>query len=225
MPDLSDKLGDFKLAVEDLRVATSTGQIYSAKESQIYAGPPRFSMFNSATKLYPIASVDVVRIDQQAAINSSAGVGSPLITWNGRPSVAAGFGRTLFNIPSLIRSLYAYYPHSTTGQDIADLTAYEMSSFKAGTNETVTFPELDTMNAETSPGYRNLSLNLSSDLQNYPFGLLIIFQTQNLDVENIVGYFLSESRIRAHSVQIAGPSTLISEEVSVVATAFHSVAM
>jgi len=225
MPDLSDKLGDIGLEIENLRAATATGQIYSAKESQIYAAPPRFSMLAGGSRLYPIVSVDVLRIDQQAAVNSSAGIGSPLVTWNARSSVAAGFGRGVFNVPSLMRALYAYYPMSSIGQQIADLSQYELRSFNVEPNRAVTFPQLENLSLEKSPGYKNLALNMEASLVDYPFGLLVVFKTQNLDQGSIVGYFLSEARIRALSLQIAGPSTLVSEEVSAVATAFHPVAM
>jgi len=226
MPAINDKLGDFNLHVEDIRVASSTGSVYSAKESQIFAGPPRFSMIRSASRLYGIASVDVVRIDQQSMINTSAGVGSPIIMTNGRPSVGAGFGKTVFNVPSLLRAIYAYYPMSSLGTQIADLSQYEITSFSAGNaSQQFTFPAFTNLSLETHPGYKNLAFNLNSSLFDYPFGLLIVMKTQTRNVDDIVGYYLQEARIRAHSLQLAGPSSLVTEEVSIVATAYHPVAL
>lgn len=224
MGAINDNLGDFNLSVENVRAASSVGGIYTGKESQIYAGPPRYSMLQAAPKMYGIASVDVVRIDQQSAINSSAGVGSPIITWTGRASVGAGFGRTVFNVPSLLRALYSYYPVSSLGPELADLSQYQVSTFRSG-NEDVSFPDFENQNLENHPGYRNLAFNLGSALYNFPFGLLIVMKTQTQDSDDVVGYFLAEARIRSHSLQIVGPSSMVSEEVSIVATSFHPVAM
>lgn len=214
--------GDFKIATEDLQLATSTGGVYTAKNSQIYAGPPRWSMISGVAQ-YPVAGVDVVRIDSQATINTSAGVGSPLVMWTGRTSVGAGFGRTVFNIPSLLRAIYSYYPLSQYGTQIAQFAdTYILNSFDVrGT--TYTFPELSDTTLEGYPGASNLAFNLASELYQYPFGLLVLFKTQNVSAENIVGYFLSQARVRAHSVSIAGPSSLITEECSIIASEFHPV--
>jgi hypothetical protein len=119
---------------------------------------------------------------------------------SGRTVAQAGFGRVLYNGPSLLRIMYAFY---------ADLVPPTIMESIGGILENTQTNQHD---VRIPPGYENIFLNLASDLFSQPCGLLVYMKDSN---ENTMGaVYLEETYIPSHSIATDAQGVVMQEQVS-----------
>jgi hypothetical protein len=136
---------------------------------------------------------------------------------SGRTVAQAGFSRVLYNGPSLLRVMYAFYQDP----DPTLVRSFNLdSSIMSGV--------MNQHDVKIPPGFENIYLNLASDLFSQPCGLLVYMKDSN---ENTLGaVYLEETYIPSHSIATDAQGVVIQEQVSlqperVVPIAFAQVAL
>lgn len=136
----------------------------------------------------------------------------------GRTVAQAGFGRVLYNGPSLLRVMYAFY------KDILPPTTIDIVPGVDDLFANV----LNQHDVKIPPGFENIYLNLASDLFSQPCGLLMYMKDSD---ENTMGAcYLEETYVPSHSIATDSQGVVIQEQVSlqperVVPVAVNSVAL
>ena len=120
----------------------------------------------------------------------------------GRAMAQAGFGRVLYNGPSLLRMMYAFY------QDLIPPTT--IRSF--GVDATIPLSVANQHNVKIPAGYENIYLNLASDLFSQPCGILVYMKDSN---ETTLGaVYLEETYIPSHSIATDAQGVVVQEQVA-----------
>lgn len=122
---------------------------------------------------------------------------------SGRTQAQASFGRVLYNGPSLLRMMYAFYG----GYIAQSLTGGAIAPF-GDITDTSTNAHL----VEIPPGFENIYLNLASDLFSQPCGLMIYMKDSN--EATLGGVYLEETYIPSHSLSVDAQGVVIQEQVS-----------
>lgn len=156
----------------------------NGESTRIGAGPPLLSNMSKSNTtpttfkdtgdstvpgyVYPLGIIQNLNISQNKHVMSLSEIGSRRnFMFPGKSVGAVSFGRAWVYGPNLLRLLYAYY------SDIGD---------KMGENGLLkhTWDQEAGTNAENktgysiSPGYKNMWLNLESDVFDHPIGLLMV---------------------------------------------------
>ena len=152
---------------------------------------------------YPIGVIEAVNVSQARQIQRLFEIGSKRSYFiPGRNVGQLSITRTLFNGPSLMRALYAYYPGKLINQTVKNLLS-------------VANNKVDSLSTpiRNQPGFGNMFSNLDSELFDQPFGLLIYIKDTSNDPYSAI--FLENAYINTHQMSISATSTLLAEGVTV----------
>jgi hypothetical protein len=120
----------------------------------------------------------------------------------GRTTAQAGFSRVLYNGPSLLRMMYAFY------QDL--LAPTTIRSF--GVDATIPLSVANQHDVKIPPGFENIFLNLASDLFSQPCGLLVYMKDSN--ETTLAACYLEETYVPSHSIATDAQGVVMQEQVA-----------
>jgi hypothetical protein len=244
-------IADWNRATKHVESAVRSGRYVNAETALVFAGPPRISDIGSLNNgdtfaagggaasnavfgasgqdaLYPIGLVEQFGLQQAQNVQKMFEIGSRRsYQAGGRVQVVGNLGRVMFNGPSLLRVLYAYYPNTiqmANGNRIGpagdqDSVSREISG--SGDAATQVFPQiyfepgskagLDPEGGEQAAPH-SFFINLMSELFSHPFGIGVILRDNRN--RNFGAMFLEDCMITAHSWNINSTSTLVTEAVN-----------
>jgi len=193
------------------------GDFINAESILIAAGPPRIRFAGDASTLrddpdiaevaafaYPIGVVENIGINQNKQLQRLFEIGSKRSYFiPGRNIGSINLARTLYNGPSVLRVLYAYYPPEKIDPSVAKLL-----STGAGSRGDTFTPEIF-----TRPGFADFFINLDSDLFNQPFGLFILILDS--DGAPYGAFYLEDAYLNNHALSINSSSVLVAEGVAI----------
>jgi hypothetical protein len=193
--------------------AMGEGRFASGAFTMICAGPPRLSALGStadqssktgtANWALPIGIVQNFNLSHNKAFARFWELGSERSYFiAGRTVAQAGFGRVLYNGPSLLRMMYSFY------NDAVDPTL--VPTF--GVDKTIMDNVKNKHDVKIPPGYENIYLNLASDLFSQPCGLLVYMKDSN--EQTLSACYLEETYIPSHSIATDAQGVVIQEQVS-----------
>lgn len=207
------------------------GRFASGAFTMIAAGPPRLAAIGGSSGVaaglsgtgknwaMPIGVVQNFNLSHNRQFARFWELGSERSYFiSGRTVAQAGFGRVLYNGPSLLRMMYAFY------EDVLPPTVIPAFSDLSGVMSGVA----NQHDVKVPPGFENIYLNLASDLFSQPCGLLVYMKDSN---ENTLGaVYLEETYIPSHSIATDAQGVVVQEQVSlqperVVPIAVKSVAL
>lgn len=242
-------ISQWNRATKHVEAAIRSGRYINAETALIFAGPPRISDMGGLNNLdqavaagggaatgqatlgndalYPVGLVEQFGVQQVQAVQKFYEIGSRRSYQSaGRVQVVGNIGRVLFNGPSLLRVLMAYYPNTiqmANGQRIGpggDQDSVSRGIVGAGEAATQVFPPiyfeagskagLDP-EAETDRPHTFFG-NLMSELFSHPFGIGVMMRDNRN--RNYAAIYLEDCFITTHSWQISASSTLITEAVN-----------
>lgn len=195
--------------------AKGEGRFASGAYTMVAAGPPRLSAIGGAAAAaaglsagasnwaLPIGIVQNFNLSHQRSFARFWELGSERSYFiSGRTMAQAGFGRVLYNGPSLLRMMYAFYNDA--------LPPTLVPTF--GIDPAVSASVANQHNVRIPPGFENIYLNLASDLFSQPCGILVYMKDSN---ENTLGaVYLEETYIPSHSIATDAQGVVIQEQVS-----------
>lgn len=209
------------------------GRFASGAFTMVAAGPPRLAALGGATAAaaaasgasggsnfaLPIGIVQNFNLSHNRQFSRFWELGSERSYFiSGRTQAQAGFGRVLYNGPSLLRMMYAFYSDQIPPTLIPSFGVDPKISASVANQHDVKIP----------PGFENIYLNLASDLFSQPCGLLVYMKDSN---ETTLGaVYLEETYIPSHSIATDAQGVVIQEQVAlqperVVPVAVASVAL
>jgi hypothetical protein len=121
---------------------------------------------------------------------------------SGRTQAQAGFGRVLYNGPSLLRMMYAFYNNNIPPTLVPTFGVDPSVAASVANQHDVIIP----------PGFENIYLNLASDLFSQPCGLLIYMKDSDLTTLGAV--YMEETYIPSHSIATDAQGVVIQEQVA-----------
>jgi len=148
---------------------------------------------------YPLGVLENVGIGQNKQLQRLFEIGSKRSYFiTGRNVGQVNMARVLYNGPSLLRALYAYFPATKINTSVGQLLA--AGAGRAGKAA----PEID-----SNPGYADFFINLDSDLFDQPFGWLVLILDS--DGEPYGGVYLEQMYVQAHQFTINSTSVIVAE--------------
>lgn len=195
--------------------ALKEGRFMSGAFTMIAAGPPRLSSLGgaaaagagltagSANFAIPIGIVQNFNLAHNRAFARFWELGSERSYFiAGRTVAQAGFGRVLYNGPSLLRMMYAFYDDQVPPTLVPTFGVDPLTMQSVANAHNVKIP----------PGFENIYLNLASDLFSQPCGLLVYMKDSN---ENTLGaVYLEETYIPSHSIATDAQGVVVQEQVA-----------
>jgi hypothetical protein len=189
------------------------GQFVSAESTLVAAGPPTLPSGNTGAEngiAYPIGLLESVGLQQSRQLQRIFEIGSTRSYFvPGRTVGSLSLGRTFYYGPSLLRVLYAYYSSAASASGPAIGTgATQSTKTLLGANTAI-----DGLHQiRRTPGYGFMFIDLASDLFAQPTGIAIYFKDANY--ETLGGFYLEETYIQGHQMNISSGSVLIMEGAS-----------
>jgi hypothetical protein len=191
------------------------GRFASGAFTMIAAGPPRLSAIGGSVGAaagtgqggiqyaIPIGGVQNFSLSHNRSFARFWELGSERSYFiAGRAQAQAGFGRVLYNGPSLLRMMYAFYGDS--------LAPTLVPTF--GVDSRIAGAVANQHDVKIPPGFENIYLNLASDLFSQPCGLLVYMKDSN---ETTLGaVYLEETYIPSHSIATDAQGVVVQEQVS-----------
>jgi hypothetical protein len=189
------------------------GRFASGAFTMIAAGPPRLAAIGHASGAgsrlmgdgdanwaLPIGIVQNFNLSHQRAFARFWELGSERSYFiSGRTIAQAAFGRVLYNGPSLLRMMYAFYEDKLPPTIIP---SFGVTKTQVANQHNVKIP----------PGFENIYLNLASDLFSQPCGLLVYMKDSS---ENTLGaVYLEETYIPSHTIATDAQGVVIQEQVA-----------
>ncbi len=245
-PAATTSIASWNRATKHVESDMRSGRYVNAETCLVFVGPPRITdigginmNLNIASQgqslnggagsdaLYPVGMLEQFGMQQVQNVQKMYEIGARRsYQAGGRVQVVGSIGRVLFNGPSLLRALYAYYPNAiamangktlgpggqndsvsnsmlTTGQGLLD--TFPPIFFEAGS-----FANPDPEIAGGQPF--SLFINLMSELFSQPFGLGVIMRDNRN--QNYGAFYCEDTMITSHSLGISSSSTLITEAVN-----------
>lgn len=236
-------INNWNRATQHVEAAIRSGRYINAETCLLFAGPPRVSDMtgnvsiagsgggisaaagNGKDALYPIGLVESFGVQQVQNVQKMYEIGSRRsYQAGGRVQVVGDLGRVMFNGPSLLRALYAYYPNSMnmangkvlgSGGDQDSITSViaqpnnSSGQFPPIFFEPGSFAAADT---EVSPQPNSFFFNLMSELFSHPFGFGFLLRDNKN--QNYGAIYIEDCFINAHSFRVSSSSTLITETAS-----------
>jgi len=193
--------------------ALKEGLFASGTFTMIAAGPPRLAAIGggvaaaaalgSRNWALPIGLVQNFNMSHNRQFARFWELGSERSYFiSGRTVAQVGFGRVLYNGPSLLRMMYSFYNDA--------LPPTLVPTF--GIDPSIPPQIANQHNVKIPPGFENIYLNLASDLFSQPCGLLVYMKDSN---ENTLGaVYLEETYIPSHSIATDAQGVVIQEQVS-----------
>ena len=203
--------------------ALGEGRFASGAFTMIAAGPPRLASLspvgvggnavaalslsgmpnNSANFAVPIGLVQNFSLSHNKGFARFFELGSERSYFiAGRTMAQAAFSRVMYNGPSLLRMMYAFYNDA--------LAPTLVPTF--GVPATVPVGVKNQHNVKIPPGYENIYLNLASDLFSQPCGLLVYIKDSN--EQTLAACYLEETYIPSHSIATDAGGVVIQENVA-----------
>lgn len=209
--------------------ALKEGLFASGAFTMVAAGPPRLAAIGGSVAAaaslgsrnwaLPIGMVQNFNLSHNRQFARFWELGSERSYFiSGRTVAQAGFGRVIYNGPSLLRMMYSFYNDA--------LPPTLVPTF--GIDPSIPPQVANQHNVKIPPGFENIYLNLASDLFSQPCGLLVYMKDSN---ENTLGaIYLEETYIPSHSIATDAQGVVIQEQVAlqperVVPVAVSSVAL
>jgi hypothetical protein len=192
--------------------ALKEGLFASGAFTMVAAGPPRLADIGVSAAAsgksnwaLPIGVVQNFNLSHQRAFARFWELGSERSYFiSGRTVAQAGFGRVLYNGPSLLRMMYAFYDDKVAPTLIP--------TFGLSPNMTDYSSKLNAHDVIIPPGFNNIFLNLASDLFSQPCGLLVYMKDSNQ--QTLGAIYLEETYIPSHSIATDAQGVVIQEQVS-----------
>ncbi len=212
--------------------ALGEGRFASGAFTMIAAGPPRLSQIGGAAGAssslsgsgpanwaLPIGVVQNFNLSHNRQFARFWELGSERSYFiSGRTQAQAGFGRVLYNGPSLLRMMYSFYSDAIPPTLIPTF----------GVDPSIAASVANQHDVKIPPGFENIYLNLASDLFSQPCGLLVYMKDSN--EQTLGAVYLEETYIPSHSIATDAQGVVIQEQVAlqperVVPVAVASVAL
>jgi hypothetical protein len=202
------------------------GQFISAATILIAAGPPRLrdastgapaGSAGQAEIAFPVGVIENFGMSQNRQLQRMFEIGSKRSYFiPGRTIGSLSLGRVLFFGPSILRTLYAYYPTSAAKfpkGPVANPLNSDLAAKDLG---------LRTPKVNDRPGFGRASndpalnadfwINLASDLFDHPLGLLVFLRDAQNDAYG--AFYLEDVNIQAHQLNVNASSVLVAEGTS-----------
>lgn len=223
LKDLKTWKGDFSdrqhVQPEDHKGALS-GSFLSGESAVVVAGPAELDGTN-VTSLLPVGLVQQAQISQNKQLNQVFEIGGRVPFYvPSRVSVQASLSRILFDGPSLFYALYA----RGEGDDettVPPAPTFGSEVLKTANNPTAPYPSEGVVSRVRGEGQEQNDpglfwSNLGSGIFNRPLGLgFVLF---DMEGQAYGGCYLEKCYVQSHRFGISANSTVLAENVSLVAT-------
>ena len=198
--------------------ARAEGKFMSGAFTLLAAGPPRLASIGGTAAgsnvpqtgttaaagsdwAMPIGVVQSFNLGHSRSFSRFWELGSERSYFiSGRTVAQAGFGRVLYNGPSLLRMMYSFYKDIIPPSLVPNIDGIAPANLANQHN--VVIP----------PGFENIYLNLASDLFSQPCGLLVYMRDSNEQTMGAV--YLEETYIPSHSIATDAQGVVMQEQVS-----------
>jgi hypothetical protein len=209
------------------------GDFISAESTLIAAGPPELAMTgvstfsdeeleefnNSGEAVYPIGVLESFGITQARQTQKLFEIGSSRAYFvPGKTMGSIAVARALYNGPSLMKILYAYYRQTRAGypnfNHLATDAIIPGSNNIPSPNRAMLTGEYqnDLLAIKTNPGYGNLMLNIASELFNQPTGLMM-YMRSSMDID-FGSIYAEQVYITGHQMSINAGVNVMMESCS-----------
>lgn len=173
------------------------------------------------TTVYPIGLIDSSAVQQDRNVQQIFEIGSiRSYLLSARTITMLQLNRVIYNGPSMLRCLYAYYPSTRIEKYIAndDLS-------KKYNDRRMQDPAIDKKygvmsttlgslaNIKDAPGYDDFWMNLASDLFSHPMGL-VMYVNDN-DKKRVAAMYFEECYVQNHSFQMSANSVVMAESCTI----------
>jgi len=189
-------------------------EFINAASTLIAAGPPRLkdAIGNQVGQtgqgrdtqrsfVFPIGVIEAISLSQARQLQRLFEIGSKRSYFiPGRTIGQVSLTRTLFDGPSLMRLLMAYFPE--------ELLKRFGTNLLLASSAVIRCPEI-----RNSPGYSDFFINLDSEVFDNPFGIFIAHKDSC--GENYGALYLENAFINSHQMSVSATSTLIAEGVTI----------
>ena len=193
--------------------ALGEGRFASGAMTMIAAGPPRLAAVGGAAGAaasignqnwaLPIGVVQNFNLAHNKSFARFWELGSERSYFiAGRTVAQAGFGRVLYNGPSILRMMYSFYDDAVAPTLVPTFGVDKNISAAVANQHDVKIP----------PGFENIYLNLASDLFSQPCGLLVYMKDSN--EETLAAFYLEETYIPSHSIATDAQGVVVQEQVA-----------
>lgn len=193
--------------------ALGEGRFASGAMTMIAAGPPRLSAVGGAAGAaasignqnwaLPIGIVQNFNLAHNKSFARFWELGSERSYFiAGRTVAQAGFGRVLYNGPSILRMMYSFYDDAVAPTLVPTF----------GVDPNISGAVRNQHDVKIPPGFENIYLNLASDLFSQPCGLLVYMKDSN--EETLAAFYLEETYIPSHSIATDAQGVVVQEQVS-----------
>lgn len=195
-----EKMDHYNSFVQD---QMTPGQFASAEFLALAMGPPLLTDVTTSNGTgtpvaFPLGIVQNFSLTQNMVVARIFEIGSKRsYMFPGKVVGAVSFGRPYYHGPSLLRLMMAYY----TFEDEKDGAKNLLSVFK------------NLHKVHLSPGYKNIMVNLASDLFTQPHGELVVMK--NTDAEILGAFYLEQCYIPGHSLSVDAQGIIWQEGVQV----------
>lgn len=216
------KLNEWDFFNRNVQSGLTEGQFLAAQFTLIAAGPPNLAFLSDINSnndadiigsaqdniVFPMGITQAFQITQTRQHARVWEIGSERSYWiSGRTVGQIALGRLVYHGPNLLRSLYAYYRTDATESryPFDDLLGNGTSIQEANENR-------NPHSIQISPGYRNIFLNLASDLFAQTIGLLVYFKDSNN--ESVYATYAENCVIPNHGLRMDAGGTVMQENAT-----------
>ena len=187
------------------------------------------NLANDTTKAYPIGVIDSSAIQQDRNLQQIFEIGSTRsYLMSARTITQMSINRILYNVPSMLRCLYAYYPEEKLRYANQDVTlAYDQ--YKGNMIQPPILTAVNTTavtglpDIKDAPGYGDFWMNLASDLFSHPMGLVLFVKDNNK--RNVAAMYLEDCYIQNNSFQMSANSVVMAESCTIRCDRIHPIAV
>lgn len=159
----------------------------------------------------PIGVIDSAAIQQDRQLAQIFEIGSNRsYLMSARTVTAMSINRVLYKGPSLLRTLYAYYPMDNQPDNI--FRDSQKNNSYAGITMDNDFKR-SLQEPKVAPGHNNFWINLASDLFSQPTGL--VFFVKDNDQSDVGAVYLEECYVQNHQMSMSANSIVMAESVSI----------
>lgn len=198
------------------------------KDRYIDDDPNTDISMDDGTIAYPIGVIDSSAIQQDRNLQQIFEIGSTRsYLMSARTITQMSINRILYNGPTMLRCLYAYYPTDKFDAYVRNAympdSAYNANKImppvlRAGSTVITDLPDI-----KDAPGYGDFWMNLASDLFSHPMGLVIYVSDNNKN--KVAAMYLEECYIQNHSFQMSANSVVMAESCTIRCDRIHPIAV
>lgn len=207
----------------NMQSGLTEGQFMAAQYTMVAAGPPNLGFLTDEdltndediigssgdNLVFPMGVTQRLGFNQQRQHARVNEIGSERSYWiSGRTVGQISLGRIVYHGPNLLRVLYAYYQSKSSDSRYAFPHLMGDSRTIENANS-----QRNPHSIQISPGYKNMFLNLASDLFLQTIGLLIYFKDSN--DETVYAQYAENCVIPQHNIGVDAGGTVIQEGATV----------